>query len=227
MRAGLGLGIAALLAFVGARLSHQVGIAQGRTERTRLLDDLAAQERLSRALAERGAVAEQRAEEASRRATQLQQALAASQPTSEVKTLTDLVKARLAGGVPPQRLEFVLREVRGERACEPVSERRRLRVQVPTATEPAASAVFATGRIAVSAEGSPRSASSSLAAGEFDPALPVTVRFRPIGRDASTVSGTLPLAHALVLDAAEFLFLIRADARASRLELTAQACRFP
>jgi hypothetical protein len=90
---------------------------------------------------------------------------------------------------------------------------------------------FADGRVMVSAEGARASVSDTSAGSEpepgFDLERPVTLRFLDIDGDVGSVTGRLPLTHALAQAQEEFLFAIRASERPGQIEVTSQRCSLP
>jgi hypothetical protein len=212
----------------GALASYQIGRSQSRIEVARFESDLSALQELNRLLSERAASAEQRAEAAITRAARLQRAYDADVPRGQTKDLLDLLEQRLKDGVPPARLEFLLREARVERKCDPPSENKRLLVHTSVTPTPAATAGFAKNQITVTVEGAPQRKPDGRTDPVFDPQQPVTLHFLRIGRDVAKAEGRLPLSHSLVLGDREFRFTVKAvDKPQGQVELIAQVCDFP
>lgn len=211
----------------GALASYEVGSSQRRIEVARLEADLAGLQELNRLLTERAAAAEQRAEAAIMKSARLQQAYNAEVPRGEARALIDLLEKRLRDGLPPERIAFLLREARIERACEQQTDSKRLPVHTSAAVVPPVSVTFAKDKIIVTAEGAPSRNPDGTTTAAFDPAQPVLLRFLRIGRDVAKVEGRLPLAHAMVLGDKEYLFAIKAAPQAGQIEVAAQACAYP
>jgi hypothetical protein len=216
-----------LLVATGAMASYQVGRAQSRAEAVRLEADLAALQELNRLLSERSAAAEQRAEAAVLKTARLQQAYDINVPRGEMRALIELLDQRLRDGVPAERLAFLLREARVQRACEDATESKRLVVHTAAAVVPPASAGFGKDKVTVTAEGAPLRNPDGTTEAAFDPSRPVTLRFLRIGRDVVKVEGALPLGHALVVGDKEYLFAVKAADRPGQIDLVAQACAYP
>ena len=212
----------------GALASYQIGRSQSRIEVARFESDLSALQELNRLLSERAASAEQRAEAAITRAARLQRSYDTDVPQGPTRDLLDLLQQRLKDGVPAARLEFLLREARVERKCDPPSETKRLLVHTSVTPTTAATAGFAKNQITVTVEGTPQRKPDGRTDPVFDPQQPVTLHFLRIGRDVAKAEGRLPLSHSLVLGDREFRFTAKAvDKPAGQVELIAQVCDFP
>lgn len=219
--------VAVALAIAGGALaSYQIGRSQSGIERARFESDLSALQELNRLLSERAASAEQRAEAAITRAAKLQRSYDADVPQGQTRELLDLLQQRLKDGMPAARLEFLLREARVERKCDPPSETKRLLVHTSVTPTPAATAGFAKNQITVSVEGAPQRKPDGRTDPIFDPQQPVTLHLLRIGRDVAKAEGRLPLSHSLVLGDREFRFTVKA-ADKGQAELIAQVCDFP
>jgi hypothetical protein len=219
--------VAVALAIAGGALaSYQIGRSQSGIERARFESDLSALQELNRLLSERAASAEQRAEAAITRAAKLQRSYDADVPQGQTRELLDLLQQRLKDGMPAARLEFLLREARVGRKCDPPSETKRLLVHTSVTPTPAATAGFAKNQITVSVEGAPQRKPDGRTDPIFDPQQPVTLHLLRIGRDVAKAEGRLPLSHSLVLGDREFRFTVKA-ADKGQAELIAQVCDFP
>jgi len=219
--------VAVALAIAGGALaSYQIGRSQSGIERARFESDLSALQELNRLLSERAASAEQRAEAAITRAARLQRSYDADVPQGQTRELLDLLQQRLKDGIPAARLEFLLREARVERKCDPPSETKRLLVHTSVTPTPAATAGFAKNQITVTVEGAPQRKPDGRTDPIFDPQQPVTLHLLRIGRDVAKAEGRLPLSHSLVLGDREFRFTVKA-ADKGQAELIAQVCDFP
>jgi hypothetical protein len=211
----------------GALASYQIGRSQSRIEVARFDSDLSALQELNRLLSERAASAEQRAEASITKAARLQRAYDADVPQGQTKELLDLLQQRLKDGVPASRLEFLLREARVERKCDPPSENKRLLVHTSVTPTPAATAAFAKNQITVTVEGAPQRKPDGRTDPVFDPQQPVTLHLLRIGRDVGKTEGRLPLSHSLVLGDREFRITAKAVDKQGQVELIAQVCDFP
>lgn len=219
-----------LTAILGAAgVGYRIGVSQGRTEAGRLERDVGMLHERNRLLTERMARAEQQAEAVITREAQLQRRLEEELPRGELRQLLDLATERLRSGVPVERLAFLLREATLVRRCSREVETRRLVVHTPVATSPVGAVAFAEGRVMVSAEGASAPTTEAVTDAEpgFDPERPVTLRFLDIEGDVGSVTGRLPLTHALAQGQEEFLFAIRVSDRPGQIEVTSQRCNLP
>ena len=209
-----GAALACLVAVAGLS-GYRVGLSQGAVEAERLQSDLADLHLLNRKLGERVAASEQQAEVAIARHAQLVLEQRSKAPDAELARLINLASARLRAGVPGERLAFVLANAAPAASCAAATDTRRLVVHTVGSKGPSA-----TGASARAGDGTlqPR----------FDTAQPVRLRIARIDGEAGTVSGSLPLSHALVVDGQELRFLARASERQPEaLEISAQRCPFP
>ena len=159
------------------------------------------------------------------RVQELEARLARQVPTGELASLTTLVRKRLADGLAPQRLAFVIENAQNPRNCQP-AETKRFVVTTPLVKSGSRSASFAGGAITVTGEG--ESARNAQGAPEawFDPTEPVSVRISAHGGVEEVASGLLPLHHSVVIEQTEHRFTIAAGPR-SFVEVTADRCPFP
>jgi cell division protein FtsB len=147
-------------------------------------------------------------------------------PSGVEKELLDLVQKRLAAGVAPDRLAFVIGAARNARSCDDAPVTKRFVVQTPLTEGANDSVRFADGTITVTGQG--ETASDALGNPEawFDPAAPVTLRFTRLGGESSEASGKLPLHHSVVVGGGEYRFTITAGAL-SFVQVTGDKCRYP
>ena len=83
-------------------------------------------------------------------------------------------------------------------------------------------------RVVVGAEGASARAGDGTLQPRFDNGQPVSLSFSRIDGEVATISGSLPLTHALVADGQEFRFSVRVSERQPEsLEISAQRCSFP
>jgi hypothetical protein len=208
--------------------SYRIGHSQGEVEIVLLTGDLAAQQELHRLTVLRLAEVEQQAEAAVARHAQLLRLQRSQAPSPELRRLAEVAAERLRAGVPVARLEFVLAQATVEPVCEREIESRRVLVHTPSSTGAIASATFFDNRVIVTGEGVAARTTDGSPSRAFDEAQPVTLRFLEIGGEVATVSGSLPLAHALALEGQELRFAVRTGERnPAELEVSAQRCQLP
>lgn len=222
-----GAALACLVAVAGLS-GYRVGLSQGAVEAERLQSDLADLHLLNRKLGERVAASEQQAEVAIARHAQLVLEQRSKAPGAELAQLIDLASARLRAGVPGERLAFVLANAAPAASCAAATDTRRLAVHTAGSKGPGATAAFFDNRVVIGAEGASARAGDGTLQPGFDSTQPVRLRIARIDGEAGTVSGSLPLSHALVVDGQELRFLARASERQPEaLEISAQRCPFP
>jgi hypothetical protein len=81
-------------------------------------------------------------------------------------------------------------------------------------------------RITITGEGESARNEAGLAEAWFDPARPIRLEFRTMDGASTTIEGTVPLTHQMVVDGMEYRFsAVSADPRF--VEMTAQICALP
>ncbi|CAA7620092.1 hypothetical protein [Magnetospirillum sp. UT-4] len=191
------------------------------------LDEVAAArqeiERLSTAEAARRGEAEALAAEleaARARAADFQAKYEAVAPTDEMKDLTAALKAKLASGLEPKRLAFVIHSAEKPRRCGGEETKR---FMVKTARYDGNSTwVRFSDLITVTADGA---GGNGGAEQWYDPDKPVTLHFTAIGGKDSQASGKLPLQHSLVVKNGEYRFTAVPGARGF-IEITGDRCEY-
>jgi cell division protein FtsB len=146
-------------------------------------------------------------------------------PTGTTREMQQLMQARIAAGVPAERLRFLLATATAGNKCENRPQTRRFMVRTPQTRAATASVSFegttitADGEAAVSEAGAPQA--------WFDPAKPLTLTFTQLGGARSEARGTLPLHHAVVRGDTELRFsATEADVRGF-ITITADRCEYP
>lgn len=136
----------------------------------------------------------------------------------EIRGIIAAAKERIEGGLPAQRIEFAIEQVQLPRNCSPAETRRFIakteNYDGPNTWVRFNEIVTVTGRGTAGAGGS---------AEWYDPAQPVTLTFTPIGGEARTISGELPLQHSMVVKGKEYRFTAAPGSR-SFIEITADWC---
>ncbi len=143
------------------------------------------------------------------------------------RDIAALVRQKLDGGVPPERLKVAIAATTREPVCEGAPVSRRFVVATPLRRDEAnGAATFADSAITVPAEGAAPPDARGRERLRFDPRQAVTVRFAVRDGAATEVSGVLPLEHTLVLGGQEHRFTAEAGAQ-GLLRVTDRVCRFP
>ena len=175
----------------------------------------------------RHAEAEQRQADALTAAHRTIRELKEHVPDGEFGALVDLLRTRMEGGVPMERLRFVVSQARAERQCREGVERRRFQPRLPSDVSPLQTAAFLDNRITVSATASPMTQADGTQGEGFDPAKPLEIRLLRIGGNLELVKGVLPLGHSVVDGNREYRFTFAPDAKSPGIEAVMQDCAYP
>ncbi len=146
-------------------------------------------------------------------------------PTGRRKELLDLVSERLAAGVDPERLAFLIRAAEEKRDCEEV-ETKRFLVRTPLYDGANTSVTFANEAVAVTGSGESETTANGLPQAWYDPQKPVTLLFTRIDGQRTEVSGLLPLQQSVIHDGVEHHFLVKPGARGFA-QVAAERCAYP
>ncbi|MSP81418.1 MAG: hypothetical protein EXQ94_00420 [Alphaproteobacteria bacterium] len=147
-------------------------------------------------------------------------------PKGPIKDLAARLAARLADGVDPERLGFVLQHVSQEKSCDDAPQTKRFIIQTAIGTSAGTSVGFGGGAITVTGVGESAADSFGNPLAQFDPGLPVTLLFTTLSGAETRVSGPLPLHHALVDGASEYRFAALPGSPGF-VSVTAERCDFP
>jgi hypothetical protein len=146
-------------------------------------------------------------------------------PQGEFKTLTDLVKKQLSGGIKAERLSFVIDSARPPRNCgEP--QVKRFVMKTPVYNGPQGAVSFGNGVVTVAGEGSPSVTPAGKAEAWYDPGKSVKITFTEIGGKQTEKDGLLPIQHSLVIGNKEYRFTVAAGER-SFISVTSDSCDYP
>lgn len=146
-------------------------------------------------------------------------------PTGDRLALLGLVSERLAAGVDPERLAFLIKAAEDKRDCEEV-ETKRFLVRTPLYDGANTSVTFANEAVAVTGSGESETTDTGLPQAWYDPEKPVSLVFTRIDGQRTEISGTLPLQQSVVHDGVEHHFLIRPGARGFA-QVAAERCAYP
>jgi hypothetical protein len=147
-------------------------------------------------------------------------------PSGDLADLLARMQQRLADGVSPERLAFVINAAQVQTACDNTPTTKRFLVKTPLYSGANDSVGFVDNTITVTASG--ESATSETGAPEawYDPARPVTIVFTGLGGEQSQAQGVLPLHHSVVRGANEYRFTAVAGAQGF-LNVTGDRCDYP
>lgn len=148
-------------------------------------------------------------------------------PHGELAELVGALGARLATGVPVERLSFVIEHAEAEKNCDSNTEIRELQARTPSSTALNYTETFMNGRVIVSADGASSHDFTGNALGRFDHDKPVALRFLLMNGEIDRVESKLPLAHSIVLDGSEYRFRALTAERLGYIKLVAQRCDYP
>ena len=148
-------------------------------------------------------------------------------PQGEVRDIMATVRERLAEGVAPDRIAFVISAVRNETRCASDITSRRFIVQTPISQGDNGSVSFANRAITVTGTGESSIDSNGNPAGWFDGSKPVSLSFALPGGETTAVKGMLPLHHAVVLNDKAHKFTITAADTRGFVMVSEQVCDYP
>jgi len=168
------------------------------------------------------------AAQAEQKAREWQSRYEAEMPAGDARTILDLARQKLAEGVGPERIIFLIGAAAKPQVCdaEPESKRFRIRTRIGKSGGND-TAVFADRAITVTALGEPMVNEQGQPEAWYDPAQPITVTVAELGGKSSDVTGALPLHHAVVIGASEYRFSFIADEKKGIAMATATRCDFP
>ncbi|MFP4126429.1 MAG: hypothetical protein ACLFU0_07255 [Alphaproteobacteria bacterium] len=212
---------------VAGFVAYESGRAQNQAELDRLGDQVAALEGEIIDAREEALTASERERAARERAHAIAERYQRDVPTGERRELLTLIDRRLEGGMPAERLRFVLAEVQAREACAEAVETKRFLLTTPVAVGRDNTVAFGDGRITVTGQGAAARDDDGRAEAWFDAAEPVSIRFLKLDGAVSLAEGTLPLTHRLVDGDREWRFQVRPHAERGFVEVTAQTCAFP
>ncbi|WP_143596174.1 hypothetical protein [Tistlia consotensis] len=148
-------------------------------------------------------------------------------PQGAVADILNLVRQRLADGVPAERVQFVVEAVKKQRTCANKPETKRFIVRTPIYSGGADSVGFADSTITVTATGDSAVDEQGRPNAWFDPAKPLHFSVTPLGGKPKLVEGELPLQFSLVRRDTEYLFSAVVSDRRGFVEVTADSCNYP
>lgn len=205
--------------------AYQVGIEQVKGRETGLREENAQLKARVQELDRSVATLQATAHSATVKATELETRLQRELPQGELAELAKLVAERLASGVDPHRLAFVINETRMPRNCDS-PESKRFILPTPLYRGSNTAVGFADGTVTISGEGAAARNAEGKTEGWFDPQQPVSIRFTEIGGRQTEATGMLPLQHSVVIGNTEHRFMVAAGAK-SFVEVTTERCPFP
>ncbi len=216
-----------LAAIIAAGLyAYETGSRLAERETSRLHEEIAVLNQGIAALeADKTKLAEA-ATAADKKAKDWQQRYRREVPTGTPKNLYDLAQRKLEEGLDPERLTFVLSQVRRRDNCDEEVETKRFFVKTPLYRGANDSVGFGRNRITVTAQGSAAVDASGSPLARFDPAQPVAVHFTRLGGETSKTSGILPIHQGVVFGDSEYRFTLTAGPP-GMVKVTGGRCPYP
>lgn len=208
-----------------AGFSYLVGVEQLKSREGSMQDELATAIAAREKAERRAQQVQQIAQGHEIRANELEIRLQREVPSGELAKLNELMARKLAEGVNPERMAFVIEQTSNPQSCgQP--ETKRFVLPTPIYRGANTSVAFADGAITVTGEGVPARNMGGNPEAWYDPAKPVHIQFTDAAGKATQASGVLPLEHSLITADKEIRLTVAVGAR-SFVEVTGQVCRFP
>jgi hypothetical protein len=218
--------LSAVLAVLAVGIyAYQVGVSANQARTSQLEADLVRFQHDNLDLRDLIAAATKQSADADAALESMRQRYAAEIPSGEAADLLAQLRAQLAAGVEPERLAMLIEAAGMEDACQSEPVTKRFMPRTPISTEPLSWVRFHD-RIIVTGQGEAARNEAGLAEAWFDPAQPIRLEFRTLEGASTSIEGTLPFTHRMVVDGKEYRFsAVRGETRF--LEVTAQACPLP
>lgn len=217
------LGIIGVLAYY----SYQLGWAKAQKEIEQLqarIEGLDEENERLRIEAEQAVTARVAAED---RATAFQRQYEEEVPQGPEKEIMAAARDRLAAGVNPQRLAFVVSVAENTEECRAEPVNKRFIVQTPLTTGSNSSIGFNDGQITVSGTGSSARTAAGAPEARFDPTEPVRIAITAIGGEDTVVEGILPLQQSVVMGDTVHHFSIAEGNSPGFVMVTERQCAYP
>ncbi|KPF87445.1 hypothetical protein IP70_04685 [alpha proteobacterium AAP38] len=218
---------ALVLAVLGgvAGFSYLVGVEQLKSREGSIQEELANMTAAKDKAERRAQQLQQIAQTQEIRANELEIRLQREVPSGELAKITELVARKLAEGVNPERMAFVIEQTSNPRSCAR-PDTKRFVLPTPIYRGSNTQVAFADGAIIVTGEGVPARNDGGSPEAWYDPTKPVKLRFTDANGKVDEVNGVLPLTHNLISSDKEVRLTVGAGAR-SFVEVTGEVCRFP
>jgi hypothetical protein len=204
---------------------YQIGVSADQARSAKLETDLARFQESNLDLRDQLALAAQSSSQANRALEELRQRYAQDVPQGELASLMERVEAQLQAGADPGRIGFLIDAAATPVSCDGQPVTKRFMPQTPVSTGPVSFVRF-DDRITVTGSGEPARNPEGLAEAWYDPTYPIRLEFRTLDGAVTSVEGTLPLHHGMVVDGREYRFSVMPGERWF-IEVTAQSCAFP
>ena len=146
-------------------------------------------------------------------------------PTGKLRDLLASLRAKLDGGLNPDRLAFLIEAAQEPHDCEAEPDTKRFIVKIDQRSNGNDSVSFHKA-VVVTATGEPAVNANGQREGWFDPEKPLDITFKHLGGKTTEISGPLPLHHSLIAETSEYRFSIVPGARGF-VNVTGQRCSYP
>jgi outer membrane murein-binding lipoprotein Lpp len=143
------------------------------------------------------------------------------------KELFEVVQARLAAGVEPDRLKSVLQVTQNRRDCRAEAPVKAFAVYVRELRKPRKTLTFGRGAVSMTIDGTISRDAQGNPEAWFDSAEPVTIRIIRAGGGSTEVSGVLPLFPSQLIGDREYRFSVVANRTRGLVDIAGESCRFP
>jgi len=217
------LGIIGVLVYY----SYQLGWAKAQKEIEQLqarIEGLDEENERLRIEAEQAVTARVAAED---RATAFQRQYEEEVPQGPEKEIMQAVRERLAAGVGPERLAFVVSVAENTENCRPEPVNKRFIVQTQLTTGANGAIGFNDGQITVSGTGTSARTAAGAPEARFDPTQPVRIVITAIGGKETVIEGVLPLHQSLVMGDTVHRFSIAEGNSPGFVVVTERQCAYP
>lgn len=147
-------------------------------------------------------------------------------PPENLRKLMELLQGKVNGGVPIDRLEFIIGTAQATRSCDAAPITKRFFVQTPVRQIPGAVASFGDNAITITADGNPTVNSEGKLEAWFDPVQAVTITFAEAKGVTTKATGVLPIQRSMVVGDHEYKFTVTAGAQGI-VNVTQERCHYP
>ena len=144
-------------------------------------------------------------------------------PDSELSSLIALLRGKLASGMTPNRLAFVIKSAQNPRNCDDAVSRRFLVRTARYKGADTSTMLRFSELVTLSAEGAGANGGREQ---WFDPDLPIKLHISAVGLRDDEIAGPLPLEYAVATRGSEFHFVVSKGASRGFVDVTSQRCEF-
>lgn len=144
-------------------------------------------------------------------------------PTDDIRDLTAIMRSKLASGMNPRRLAFVIKSAQNPHDCEGLGTKRFL-VRTPRYKGPEATTMVRFDDVVtITADGAGGNGGHEQ---WFDPESPVKVHVAAAGAKDAELGGNLPVEYAVAVRNSEYHFTISAANARGWVEVVTERCNF-